>query len=500
MLDKIMMNTIAYLADFPKEDRKKYGQFFTGIDTAKYMASMFLLPQKDKVNILDPGCGNVLLSAAFIERLVRSTEVKYIQLYLYENDSRIFPLMTKNISIIREFCNRNHVSLRVRIERKNFITSNLKTWQDENSEGKFQYIIANPPYKKISKNSEESSAMNEVVYGQPNIYALFMAMSAKLLAAGGEMVFITPRSWTSGLYFKKIRNFLLCNCSLETIHLFKSRDKVFEKETVLQETMISKFKKSKDQSEQICFCTSDDSSDYQNTYTITVNADYCIKNNAEKNYILLPSDSQDVELLSYMSKFRESVNTLGFQFKTGSIVEFRSKSKLRYCKSDSVIPLVQTCNLSDGLLRFGVETDKAQYFESTGEKTQGYMKNFNTVFLKRFTTKEEYRRLQPAVNLVEMHPEIEAFTTENHVNYLVKKDNSEISPCEAVGFFVLLSSDIWDTYYRMLNGSTQVNAEELNLMPVPELEQIRRIGHYAIKCEDYRKKFNEGELIRRVLA
>ncbi len=499
MLNEIMTNTMAYLSEFSKEDRKKYGQFFTGIHTAEYMASMFLLSQSDRVNILDAGCGNVMLAAALIERIVNQTDVKYICLCLYENDNRIFPLMEKNISIIRDFCDKNDISFAVKVERKNFITDNIQTWENDSYEGTFHYIISNPPYKKILKKSEESSAMKKVVYGQPNIYALFMAMSAKLLAAEGEMVFITPRSWTSGLYFKEVRSFLLSNCSLETVHLFKSRDKVFEKETILQEIMITKFKKERKQSETIQFCTSDDSSDYEKSTVITVRADNCIVKDGEKNYILLPCDMKDVELLSYMSRFDKSVNTLGFQFKTGAVVEFRNKSKLRYDNSESVIPLVQACNLSDGILRFGVDTDKAQYFESAGEKTQGFMKNSNTVFLKRFTTKEERRRLQPAVNLVAMHPEIKAFTTENHVNYLVKK-NGEISPCEAVGFFILLSSDIWDTYYRMLNGSTQVNAEELNSMPVPELEMIRRIGYYAIKCEDYQKKFNEGELIRRFLA
>lgn len=71
----------------------------------------------------------------------------------------------------------------------------------------YDVIISNPPYKKIAKAEPESVVMDSVVHGQPNIYFLFMAMSVKLLKPNGEMIFITPRSFTSGLYFRKFREY-----------------------------------------------------------------------------------------------------------------------------------------------------------------------------------------------------------------------------------------------------------------------------------------------------
>ena len=44
-----------------------------------------------------------------------------------------------------------------------------------------------------------------VIHGQPNIYALFMAIAAHLLAKNGELIFITPRSYTAGPYFRLFR-------------------------------------------------------------------------------------------------------------------------------------------------------------------------------------------------------------------------------------------------------------------------------------------------------
>lgn len=41
MLEKIIENTNKYIDSMPKKERKKYGQFFTSIETARYMADLF---------------------------------------------------------------------------------------------------------------------------------------------------------------------------------------------------------------------------------------------------------------------------------------------------------------------------------------------------------------------------------------------------------------------------------------------------------------------------
>ena len=68
-------------------------------------------------------------------------------------------------------------------------------------------------------------------------------MSLFNLKENAEMVYIIPRSWTSGAYFKAFREYFLHYGKLEHIHLFVSRDKVFKQEQVLQETIILKVKK-----------------------------------------------------------------------------------------------------------------------------------------------------------------------------------------------------------------------------------------------------------------
>lgn len=86
--------------------------------------------------------------------------------------------------------------------------------------------------------------MPSVCYGSPNLYFLFWAMGIHNLKQEHELVYIVPRSWTSGAYFKKFRQYLFQYCVITDMHLFESRNKVFDGESVLQETLIIKIKKS----------------------------------------------------------------------------------------------------------------------------------------------------------------------------------------------------------------------------------------------------------------
>ena len=54
----------------------------------------------------------------------------------------------------------------------------------------------------------------------------------------------------------------------------------------------------------------------------------------------------------------------------------------------------------------------------------------------------------------------------------------------AYGVYALLNSTLFDMYYRVLNGSTQVNSTEINSIPVPPVEKIRQIGEQVMNAGD----------------
>ena len=69
------------------------------------------------------------------------------------------------------------------------------------------------------------------------------------------------------------------------------------------------------------------------------------------------------------------------------------------------------------------------------------------------------------------------------------------SPCVTYGLYVLLNSTLYDCYYRILNGSTQVNSTEINQMPIPERQVIEEMGkelmHHELSVANCNKILNK---------
>ena len=84
LLDYVYKKTEDYLSTMDKSEYKRIGQFFTSKDTAHFMSNLYF-PQKDILNILDPGAGTGILSAALLERL-EDFDIKKVHITLFEND------------------------------------------------------------------------------------------------------------------------------------------------------------------------------------------------------------------------------------------------------------------------------------------------------------------------------------------------------------------------------------------------------------------------------
>ena len=192
MLEKIIELTNEYIESMPKKERKKYGQFFTSMETARFMSGLYNIDeQKSKVSVLDAGAGSGILSCAFIERLEMIDSIQKIELTCYENDNNVLPLLKQNLDYCKE---KSGKKIDINIIEDNYILSHMIGGND--NPRKYDFVIGNPPYMKIPKDAPEATAMPKVCYGAPNLYFIFASMGLFNLCENGEMVYIIPRSWT----------------------------------------------------------------------------------------------------------------------------------------------------------------------------------------------------------------------------------------------------------------------------------------------------------------
>lgn len=480
MLDYIVESTSKYIEHMPKQDRKKYGQFFTSKETARFMASLYDIPDHlSKVRVLDAGAGSGILSCALLERLEQIESIQEIELTCYENDDNILELLKENLKECKENSKKD---IQIKIITDNYITSQYLDFNhmlgSNSNPKKYDFVIGNPPYMKIAKDAPEATAMPEVCYGAPNLYFIFAAMGLFNLDADGEMVYIIPRSWTSGAYFKRFREYFLTEGKLEHIHLFVSRNKVFDKEDVLQETIIIKVRKTDKTPKEVTITSSQSNRDFANLTSLTV--PYSLVVSGNDHYVYLVTDQQEVSVLERLHRFDKTLPDIGLKMKTGLTVDFRNREILRDNAEEGAIPLFYSQHIRQGEVQFPIQ--KEHEYVVTDQR--GLLQdNRNYLFVKRFTAKEERRRLQCGVYLSKRYPQYHKISTQNKINF-VDGLMTEMSECIVYGLYVLFNSTLYDEYYRILNGSTQVNSTEINAMPVPDLECIQEMGRKLMKSRD----------------
>ena len=124
-----------------------------------------------------------------------------------------------------------------------------------------------------------------------------------------------------------------------------------------------------------------------------------------------------------MSDMTDSFESSGYHFKTGPVVEFRNLDHIHKIYQTGDIPMYRSIHIQNGTLQFPADTQKAQYVSADEESL--LIPKQNTILVRRLSMKEE---------------------TRNEIDQL----------------FDILMSDMYERYIRLINGSTQINAEELN--------------------------------------
>jgi adenine-specific DNA-methyltransferase len=470
--------------------RKGKGQFFTPKEVSSFMASLFEI-RGSAIRLLDPGAGTGILTAAFCERLLDNENVVELMIDTYENDPKLLPFLKSVLESCKEVLEERGCNVKYNIFEQDFILHNEGYFKTDSSmtskkSTSYDFVISNPPYYKLNKNSPQSVIMKEFIFGQPNIYALFMALSASMVKPEGEMVFITPRSFCSGLYYKKFREWFLSNVKIENIHIFESRKEIFDKDKVLQENIILKGIKlmKSSNTKKLTISTSKNKS-FDKLKTFEMEYIDVIHHKNGEVFIRIPTSTTEVDILHIVDNWPNTLRDLNLEISTGPVVPFRATHYLlpkltKYTKST---PLLWMHNMKDMEVFWPIKkNNKASAIQVCDETMPLLLPVKNYVLLKRFTSKEQRRRLYAAVLLKSKFP-YENVGIENHVNY-IHKFKGDLSVHEAFGIAAILNTTIIDNYFRALNGNTQVNSTDIRSLPLPKIEDIRTIGKavYDLKC------------------
>ena len=463
------------------EERKSKGQYFTPPEVCRFMAGLFTRPVGAHFRLLDPGAGAGSLTAAVCERLSEASAPLDIEVVLFENDRSVLPYLRHTMDHCRHEMQKAGHALTVALHECDFLLDaaastqgNRGLFDEATRVGEVDGVIVNPPYFKLNKNSQYAKAMEAVIHGQPNIYAFFLAASAQMLRPGGEMVAITPRSFCNGLYFREFRQWFFEKMAIDHIHLFESRTDTFR--DVLQESVITQSHRLGRQSPRITISTSHGRDMAASVKARELPAADVIDRSTRDCIVRVPASDEDSAILAAIDSWPDCFSALGLRVSTGPVVAFRARDFLLHgLIGTAAAPLFLASNVKPFETVWPAPHKKhPNAFKVCPASMKLLLPSRNYVLLRRFSAKEERRRLTASCLIGASQPG-PYVALENHLNYIYHANRS-LSLDETYGLAALFNSALLDRYFRSISGNTQVNATELRSMPLPALKTIAVIG------------------------
>ena len=460
-------------AKLNQDRRGEFGQFLTPWNIATFMASMFS-PRSDNL-VLDAGAGIGSLSLAFLEKYPQS------RIEAWEID----PVLQKYLSSTIPEKN-------IKIYKTDFIEAAVNILQFEPGR-KYNRAILNPPYKKISNKGIHRNLIKQVGIETVNLYSAFVSLAILLMENKGEIVAIIPRSFCNGLYYHPFRKLILSQCSIDMIHVFKSRNNAFKDDSVLQENIILKLVRGGTQKD-IVITESNDAS-FSDQMVNIAPFDNIIRSGDTQHYIHIPTTDSMNKKQSKL--FTHSLEDLKLSVSTGPVVDFRVREHCSKNISKGSVPLIYAHNFKNGLFTYPVENKKPTAIAVNDATERWLMPSGFYVVTKRFSSKEERKRIVAFV----FNPELIKTSMvgfENHLN-VFHFNKAGINQQLAYGLYVFLNSSAVDKHFRLFSGHTQVNATDLRNMKYPSSIELISLGENILKILEKKNEILTQENVDKLI-
>lgn len=474
------------------EHRAQLGQFLSPLPIAKFMATLFPAITAD-VRLLDPGAGIGSLTAAFVEdACCRKRRPTSIDVSAYEIDPKLEVGLKQTLEDCDKRCQDAGIRFTSTILIGDFIeimVENAKLRLIEEAAPGFTHVIMNPPYKKIRSNSITRKSLSQVGIETSNLYTAFMSLAVDAMGSGGHFVSITPRSFCNGPYFKRFRKAFLDTMRLNRLHLFESRKDAFRDDAVLQENIIVSATRSDDRSREHVVVSSSSRLSEELTTNRIVPYENVVSPSDPDLFIHLAMDKNADETAKRISILPACLPETGASISTGRVIDFRAREHLRSDMDVDTVPLIYPCNMNQAGIDWPkAKTKKPQAIISCSTTSKLLVGKGQYVLVKRFTSKEENRRVVAAVFDSELIG-CEWAGFENHLNFF-HSDGGSLEKDVAQGLAAYLNTTTVDSYFRQFNGHTQVNASDLKKLRYPTRIQLIAIG----KSISRRKKIDQGTI------
>lgn len=465
---------LVYTSMLPAEFRTKHGVYYTPPPLAERLLDQATLAGLDwtTCRVLDPACGGGAFLAPVAKRMMAALPNCSPAIFLrslnnrlagYELDPFAAWLSQTGVdAVLLPLARTSGQALPNVVTVCNTLTMTSPT-------RKFDLVIGNPPYGRVSLDPAQREEFAKVLYGHANLYALFMDIALRHTKSNGLLGYLTPTSFLAGEYFKNLRGHLFETARPVTLDLVTVRKGVFEE--VLQEVLLATYRRgSKRKTAAVHLAEPQTAAELRITPTGT----FRLPSDASQPW-LMPRSANEAEIFQRLDSLSARLEDWGYSVSTGPLVWNRHKQQLTNQNGKDRLPLIWAESVTpDG--RFTWRANKknhTRYFRiQAGD--EWLVSRSPCVILQRTTAKEQARRLIAAAIPRTFLDDHQAVVIENHLNMLRPTGKKPIVGPEILAAF--LNSKAADRIFRCISGSVAVSAYELEAMPLPKASDLTALG------------------------
>lgn len=463
-----------------KDVKKNLGQFYTPIGIAHKMV-LEVSNELKKLNedkfVVDPACGTGVFVVETIKQLSKFIAfdelIVFVEKNIFAYDVNPFSVIATKVSVINALIEiENENDYQISHIYQNIPHLKKIRWKNtivDDEDNQFAIVLGNPPYFKLDSEALKNiDGYDDILYGQPNIYSLFMYWGISHLCINGTMSFIVPQSIRSGLYFSKLRE-KLKNYRIKSILHIDSRQNIF------------------DRAEQAVLIICLQNKAVNNTKTkikfVNGNQEVLSEFSISRSKLMLDKDNNFMFIINRkpeMYDIIEKVNSCGttfsvcdskLKFSNGLFVWNQHKDAL-VDMSEDAIPIIYGGDVQPVEFQFHKTWANGQRksFAKKTDKTRPYLLSGKRLLVQRTTNFEKDIRIKACLITRDFLEKYDSYFLENHVNFLSYTSSKEdIVEDLLLNYYLgLLNSKLINFIFASKSGNTQVSTNELNLLPFPK--------------------------------
>jgi len=190
--NKLSLENIFLIAEFSNSERQETSAYFTRKDIAfSVIKDLPELKKKKKIRILEPSVGVGNFIPQLIEKYKDKEEIVIDVCDIDNNSLRVLKTILEKIKVPKNF--------KINLKNVDFLLWNTKL--------KYDVVVGNPPYKKLTKNKE---LLDRYRFGLQNtdtnnLFSFFIEKSIRL---GNYISLIVPKSLLNSPEFNKTRKLI----------------------------------------------------------------------------------------------------------------------------------------------------------------------------------------------------------------------------------------------------------------------------------------------------